>query len=63
MADEKKGATKEYVVVFDQLGYHTGEFVNQGPGMQQLAVTKTPSAATSSTSTRPTRSGTSRPAP
>jgi hypothetical protein len=41
MADEKKEATKEYVVVFDQLGYHTGEFVNQGPGMQQLAVTKT----------------------
>lgn len=40
MADDQKKseATKEYVVVFDQLGYHTGEFVNQGPGMPQLAV-------------------------
>jgi hypothetical protein len=40
MAEEKKDATKEYVVVFDQLGVHTGEFVNNGPGMQQLALTK-----------------------
>lgn len=38
MSDEKKAATKEYVVVFDQLDKATGEYRSQGVGMPQVSV-------------------------
>lgn len=40
MSDKTK-TTKDYVVVFDQLGVATGEFVPQGPNQPAFAVTET----------------------